>query len=1000
MEFHSPVLHKRQDRKASREQAEVILKIAWLNLPDSLRAIIKQLWQTAQPAQPGRPSSEDFMWDIFHPVCKRLHQSLVTECNKSLDSGCVLPLRVVDLVFENVTLRHPRSLPFDVKLAQRKAGNVQWSENDLWPLFDCLFVVPSLESRMARQPSLLSAAERSIRTVLIHNFFSKEYVGDLDVRLRQHFRHLEGLFTPSRILEIASWSDSRIDGSKTPPTQRHPDVTSPTLVQKALAIKAAKDPQWHSRSLILLNSSGMGKSRLMEQVGRCEENRCGHDMHHLVIEFCLRPPPTSIVASKGFPEGDEKVYEFLNAPIRNASSPTEAVFAMRVRAIALLTASFEYIAFYLEDRAEETRACAASVHRSWVASFSKRNAEEQTSLRRQFVDTVQQRATQMAASARSNLDVDMETQSVEEAVDSIVAQLLTDLATVSKDCFAMLPPGCWINFALDEAGSICPAGLADVTSVVQDETATSALCVDLLRWLFVPTPTFTLPSRCWLTLLDTNSSLATLIPEVTKIPSFRLRTGLMKQFSPWTGFPTDMLFRDAAAARKLIEDLSVVEGCSWTIMAEFGRSLWASYTEPSGRVTLDPQAISHLEPLLIAAKLLNRPSFQLTDLQSLSPSELIGLLSQRLSFDFTETARSTGQHPISMRSFLRDQVQHHLRYVVEVNADDGTLKTVTQSEPIVSFVVEELMRTSTQSPALLDTAWQAVLAMRGSGISCHRGEEGELSASVLLVAAKDLCRRPLAREPLFDTKAVFVNASEFLQNLFAMPLDGGPSQDSYKRLLENLHERPRWINFTHFTKAYRQVKHGGRAALDRSDLLRAWVRQEAVLAAHDSSDVDMWLPTYSGDMDSTIKLSGLSFIVVQVKSRQKVQDITPFPPTLLCGDLSSEGGLEGTVVPVEQIEQLPISLWLELGRDGSSDQDKRALRPPVFCHLHPSRRSEEPRWWEIRTPCFSPEVHPVLGKFALRSLGVQSVHPRCDERTPQMAETMQEAVQRSRVLRF
>lgn len=41
---------------------------------------------------------------------------------------------------------------------------------------------------------------------------------------------------------------------------------------------------------------------------------------------------------------------------------------------------------------------------------------------------------------------------------------------------------------------------------------------------------------------------------------------------------------------------------------------------------------------------------------------------------------TSGQGSFSMRGFLTNQVQRHLRYVVEVNPEDGTLQTITYAK--------------------------------------------------------------------------------------------------------------------------------------------------------------------------------------------------------------------------------------------------------------------------------------------------------------------------------
>lgn len=259
----------------------------------------------------------------------------------------------------------------------------------------------------------------------------------------------------------------------------------------------------------------------------------------------------------------------------------------------------------------------------------------------------------------------------------------------------------------------------------------------------MPTPSFAQPEQFWVTLLGTNSALATLTPESSQIPSFRLRTGIVRRFRPWTAFPTDVLFLDESASSAVLTEMSSLEISSWPVLAKFGRALLASYTSKerdstTSRIVPSATATSHLDPALALAKLLNRPGFQMGDLDFLSSSELIGLLSQRLSFDFCQNKKATGQPRVSMRSFLSNQVQSHLRYVVEVAPEDGTLQTLTQSEPLFSFVVEEAMRLIWRS---VTEAWPGMAASQCSGqVALPLGENRRICGSAFSKTRSEIRR--------------------------------------------------------------------------------------------------------------------------------------------------------------------------------------------------------------------------------------------------------------------
>ena len=125
-----------------------------------------------------------------------------------------------------------------------------------------------------------------------------------------------------------------------------------------------------------------------------------------------------------------------------------------------------------------------------------------------------------------------------------------------------------------------------------------------------------------------------------------------------------------------------------------------------------------------------------------------------------------------MRGFLTNQVRHHLRYVVEVNPEDGTLQTITQSEPVFSFVVSEAMQQSLEASkttqgtlganTLLDRAWDALVGLQGQGISSNPGDQGQLGPAALFIAAKDASPRLLPAAP-FQPSNVFVSAAALFE---------------------------------------------------------------------------------------------------------------------------------------------------------------------------------------------------------------------------------------------
>lgn len=162
------------------------------------------------------------------------------------------------------------------------------------------------------------------------------------------------------------------------------------------------------------------------------------------------------------------------------------------------------------------------------------------------------------------------------------------------------------------------------------------------------------------------------------------------------------------------------------------------------------------------------------------------------------------------------------------------------------------------------------------------------------------------------------------------------------------------------------------------------------MASANAESIDMWIPTYSGRLDLPLQLDHFGFVVGQVKSRVSSGGITPFPPVLIHGDLSVEGGKVGLPVPVAAQRELPIYVWLEMAGGHKSGS--------VACRRHLGRTTDEPDRWELRSNTFCAENHTLLKTVQLHSLGAQATKSTPD-RTAEYEAGLREIVEKSNVLR-
>lgn len=82
-----------------------------------------------------------------------------------------------------------------------------------------------------------------------------------------------------------------------------------------------------------------------------------------------------------------------------------------------------------------------------------------------------------------------------KVMDAVFDAELASLEKAACQSFELLPQGCWVNFVIDEAGSMNPVDFA-TNNGLKDSDEAAAVCVHLLRWLFAPIPGCKLPPRC------------------------------------------------------------------------------------------------------------------------------------------------------------------------------------------------------------------------------------------------------------------------------------------------------------------------------------------------------------------------------------------------------------------------------------------------------------------------------------------------------------------------
>ncbi|PWN46447.1 hypothetical protein IE81DRAFT_344054 [Ceraceosorus guamensis] len=154
---------------------------------------------------------------------------------------------------------------------------------------------------------------------LEHSFFTANFAGTRHIRLAQYLATYEAAFTEERRRVVASLPEDILEES-------------------------GRHPLPHSRSLAILQSSGTGKSRLVNELGNLAQDIPSSDKAstvHLVFTLCFRKPN-----EVGFPLGDASYYDWLCDPDFGSRLINDGIacrLVFKIRLIALLNAIYELL---------------------------------------------------------------------------------------------------------------------------------------------------------------------------------------------------------------------------------------------------------------------------------------------------------------------------------------------------------------------------------------------------------------------------------------------------------------------------------------------------------------------------------------------------------------------------------------------------------------------------------------------------------------------------------
>ncbi|KAF8544882.1 hypothetical protein BDD12DRAFT_813746 [Trichophaea hybrida] len=571
---------------------------------------------------------------------------------------------------------------------------------------------------------------------------------------------------------------------------------------------------YYAKIMPILQSSGTGKSRLI--------NELGNDV--LSMSFTLREN-----GETGFPPGDLEVTKYLKDGI------AETKARQHLRVVSFLSATISniinrmdihgndqtFVRFWQKSIAPDDESI-SRIRLSITEPASETLSRARSSYKKSFCNDVVNTAKRLSAQLIHLDDWEQFLRNrdfvafsklsfIEENLDKPLCSLLDRLPPNDT-------PGLKSFFVIDEASHL-----------VRGDNI--SLLVTFRRVL-----SFLKKLPVWSFLLSTESSIGILHPANEFDGSSRVQTCSMLRVQPFYGLPLDLEASEKFSNAKSKGDeiaKPLKNYNSRSHMTMLGRPLWAIYRR------LDAEGIRSTALMkLLGGKNSFNPQ---------NRDHVFAVLASRVSLNPSmKTPESS--------SLAQVQVMVHLRLIDRIDVDTGRTTTCTPSEPLVAEA----------AASALENNWLETLKTFNNQLLLpgllDAGLIGELYTRIILIMARDSFIPPVEG---FRYSELF-SVGKFLRALIAPALL--PTAPTAEQLLSAFECASG--NFTHFTPTRHKLDIKDKDAI--RELLHGLLYSHAALElAKGQSRWDLLIPVYFGSPDDNFDTRKISAITIQVKNQKE-----------------------------------------------------------------------------------------------------------------------------------
>ncbi|CAE6531284.1 unnamed protein product [Rhizoctonia solani] len=606
-----------------------------------------------------------------------------------------------------------------------------------------------------------------------------------------------------------------------------------TLDTYSKLCEAESSANLYNRSISVIQSSGMGKSRMVDAVAN-EVFTIPANLREKV-DKALRP----------YPPPDEVLRSYFENHKSKSDHQLQGEYAILLKCIfETVVSQFPKIVWKADNRAG-----------IWADHL--RSGENDLSVgnnRREFYTTAVNAANEGIRKIKEAGDnqVDWSAQ---------LESLFAALQSSAKRMLAVVAPGhsgegnaCLVYF--DEAHDLAkPPGVTEDVQHLRTPYHNLGSVLAYLRDL----PIFFI-------FLSTNSHLEQFAPPSKHHPSARASHPGSFLIPPFTELPFNIFVKQAIRNLSVSnKSLSLANACTMQVMSSMGRPMWFVHNKLwEAQQAPDPQQTSGPESKVEHITMLAVNKLTAQGIPEHARESELAALSVRIGINFESTAAS--------RDMECKQVESHLRIVYAIPQHREFMRTGSPSEPVLAEAAAAYLNRIHNGIGI------AIVGPRILSKNCKkgfvaRGERGELCGRLLMIIAHDLALLDTPDETLRllkDPKVKFhrpVPVLVFLRALFAdmhhaTILEATPVTDDAGEKLQDAFKEA-YVCFSHFALA------GDSAMLDVWSLRNALFRGMAMQAKDNQESIDAVIPIHMGPITSPITTQTTSAINLQFKNRKQ-----------------------------------------------------------------------------------------------------------------------------------